>query len=183
MALQQTQGGLATARLRQENPMDEGQEADISQEDFVTYYTLPGEKIVSRSWEVLHRPEEIVATQRSVYRTLKYAWRVVDGDYELHEASVQQPGREANVTTVRFQPALPDMRRHFEGVVESRFGVAINGQPGLAMGRVQSFWQGDKAVVRIIPEAPWWVADRPMESHLKYSDEGVQIDIQRIELP
>lgn len=182
MSLQQVQGGLATTSLRQESPMLESADLGLSTKDFVTYYSLPEEHTVTREWEVRHRPGSVVAVQRSPHRSLEYFWRVVDGAYELTRATVRQPGRESSVATVRFQPALPDIRRPFSGIVESRFGIAINGQEGHAVGTAQAFWQDGEAHVRLIPEAPWWVADRPMESTLTYSEGGVQLKTERMDV-
>jgi len=179
MALQQTQGGLASGTIRQERPMAENEPSDASDDGFVTYYTLPGGETVSRSWRVLHGEETVTATQVSAYRTLKYVWRVFDGAYELVEAHVTQPGREAQVVTVRFQPGLPDMRRPFRGSVVSQMGIAVNGQLGLATGEVTSSWDPklEQGVVSVRPSAPWWVRDRRMETTLKFDEEGAQISI------
>ena len=104
----------------------------------------------------------------------------MDGSYELMEASVVQAGRESDVVTVRFQPALPDMRRPFSGIVKSQVGIAVNGQVGLATGEVTAQWSSDykTAQIDVIPSAPWWVRDRQMQSRLAYEEEGVQIQIE-----
>ena len=160
--------------------MLEAVDAGLSAKDFVTYYALPEEHTVTREWEVRHRPGTVVAVQQSPHRSLEYTWRVSGDSYELTRATVRQPGRESAVATVRFQPALPDVRRPFSGVVESRFGISINGQEGHAVGSARVFWKEGRAHVQLIPEAPWWVADRPLESTMTFSDGGVELKTIRI---
>ena len=183
MSLQQVQGGVAVTSLRQESPMLENGDPGVSNQDFVTYYSLPEDHTVSREWDVLYRANAVRAVQHSPHRTLEYEWRVSEEAYELTRATVRQPGRESAVVTVRFQPALPDVRRPFEGVVESRFGIAVNGQEGHAIGTAQAYWKDGSVQVRLLPTSPWWVADRPLESTLTYSDGGVQLETVRLEVP
>ena len=100
--------------------------------------------------------------------------------YELTRAT--DVNRVETVVTVRFR-TLPDVRRPFEGVVESRFGIAVNGQEGHAIGTAQAYWKDGSVQVRLLPTSPWWVADRPLESTLTYSDGGVQLETVRLEVP
>ena len=51
MALQQTQGGLASGNIRQEIPMEENAVGEPLDDTFVTYYTLPGGATSVRDWE------------------------------------------------------------------------------------------------------------------------------------
>lgn len=184
MALQQTQGGLATATIRQEGPWSDVEadpdDLNSSEADFVTYYSLPGETSVHRRWISQARGGDLVAVQRSDYRTLQYRWRQVEDSLELVDCVVHQYDHDSPVTKVIFQPALPDVRRKFEGVIQGRFVIEVNGQPGMAVGRVESFWEESEFVLRLLPESPWWVADRPMETRISYGDEGVDVHIDRI---
>jgi hypothetical protein len=107
------------------------------------------------------------------------AYHFVDG--ELDRAQVLQVGVERPVTNVRFHPALPDLRRPFEGTVESTFAIDIAGQPGHGTGLVRCTWTGpDTVSVTMIPTAPRWFADRPMETTIRYVEDRVLVKVERI---
>lgn len=91
---------------------------------------------------------------------------------ELDRAEVVQVGVGAPVTRVVFQPAVPDLRRRFDGTAVSRFVVDIAGQDGHGVGHVAARWEGDAAVLDIVPEAPRWFADRPMRTRVTRGADG-----------
>lgn len=91
---------------------------------------------------------------------------------ELDRAEVVQTGVDAPVTRIVFQPAVPDLRRRFEGSAVSRFVVDIAGQEGHGVGRTIARWDGDAAVLDIVPDAPRWFADRPMRTRITTSAAG-----------
>jgi hypothetical protein len=170
MALAQTQGGLATADFS----------IETAGRAIRTTHMLRSSAPASMPWTATSGPGELLLEQPGELRTLRYRFLDTNGSLELTEMSVQQVGAANDVVRIRLSPALPDMRRPFEGRAKSRFVIDVNGQRGHAVGTVEAFWEGDVAKVRVLPEAPWWVADRPMESTLHYGDARVHIDIVRI---
>ena len=78
-------------------------------------------------------------------------------------------------------PALPDLRRRFEGVVSSRFVMDVAGQQSHATGEIHAEWVDDDVVVRIRPDAPWWVAERPMDSRIHQTTNGFTLRTERVE--
>ncbi len=87
-------------------------------------------------------------------------------------AEVAQHGRDEPIFRVSFAPALPDVRRPFEGVVSSDFRMDINGEQGHGMGRVEVQWVDDGVVLEVLPGAPWWLESRPMRSDVRYPGDG-----------
>jgi hypothetical protein len=99
---------------------------------------------------------------------------------ELDRAEVNQAGLEFPVTRVVFQPAIPDLRRRFDGEARSRFVVDIAGQEGHGVGHVVARWEGDDAVLDMIPDGPRWFADRPMQTRIvAVPDGGVRVTTTR----
>lgn len=168
VALVQTQGGFAIGRLH----------GAADPAGFAVRYDLATGP-VDTTWSVERSPGALVARQVHPFRTLTYRWLDRDGALELAAMEVHQHGRDLPIVAVRLQPALPDVRRWFEGRVVSRFTVDLNDQPGHATGRVEARWDGDQVVVDLLPDAPEWAADRPMRSTLSYG-EGVDVAIERV---
>jgi hypothetical protein len=99
---------------------------------------------------------------------------------ELDRVEVHQAGLDFPVTRVVFQPAVPDLRRRFTGEARSRFVVDIAGQEGHGIGHVVARWEGDDAVLDMIPDAPRWFADRPMQTRIvALPDGGVHVTTKR----
>jgi len=192
MALQQTQGGLATSHFVQravesenlapeaETVAPEAETVGSTLTDFDVDYHLPGGLETTRRWHVRREGETVVAEQRSALRTLSYQWLEGNGSLELIGMTVRQYLRETPTCHIRIQPALADLRRPFEGVIESRFVIDVNGQEGLAIGRIQAWWSEQGPQVRVIPDAPRWTVDRPMLSTVRYGPKGVEVSIERI---
>jgi len=151
MALQQTQGGLLTGAYTQQASTD-GLLVTHERDDA----SWP------QSWTLTSAGGFTTATQADTLRTLTHRFLESGDSLELCEISVAQFGREHAPMRALFTPALPDLRRPFDGSGLSRFVVDINGQESHAIGRATATWTGDEARVDLRPEAPWWVADRPM---------------------
>lgn len=164
--LAQTQGGFAIA--------------DFAQTPSPGGFTLvrPGSAApwptqATETWTV----EDGWARREGPVVSLRYHF--VDG--ELDRAQAWQVGVDVPVTDVIFRPALPDLRRPFEGTVESAFAIDIAGQPGHGTGRVRCSWTGpDTVSVAMIPTAPRWFADRPMETTIRFEGEKIGVKVQRI---
>jgi len=105
-------------------------------------------------------------------------------DREMVYARVDQAGRDIPVFELFLSPALPDLSRPFEGLAQSEFRMDVNGQRGHGRGTIRAHWNDDQVEVEIIPEAPWWLADRPMHGVTIYPDIGqTESWIQRSALP
>lgn len=190
MALVQTQGGLASGDLRIEPAWEEGLASEASafatpEEsaaanpaqlpglDFDTLHIMPSGALTRAAWEVDESDTHLEARQTSPMRTLAYRFRKGErGSRELVEAWVQQYGYDQASTHIAFAPALPDLGHRFHGEVESRFVIDIQGQEGHAVGRVVSRWGEEGPEVRVIPEAPWWTADRPLTGRFMLAEDG-----------
>lgn len=111
-----------------------------------------------------------------------FTYRFLDGG--LASATVTQVGVDEPVLQLTIDPALPDLRRPFEGVVESRFSMDVHGQQGHGTGLLRARWEGEAAVLELIPTAPRWLADRPMRTTLRYPGDGsVLVETTRIDQP
>ena len=166
MVLQQTQGGLAVGRY------------ELIQ-DALHFRSQHGD--VSQAWQVEATALGVDAWQRSTLRSLQYSYLAVDDALELSGVTIWQWGRSGPVTHIAFSPALPDLRRRFEGRRRSRFVVDINGQENHAVGAIESWWTEEGPRLEIRPEAPWWVADRPMDATIQLDGDRVTVDIRRVD--
>lgn len=174
MALQQAQAGLAVGSFR----------AEAIEGGLRTHHQVDDGPPVPQDWTLEASETHLVAQQSSALRTIRYRFLLVDGARELSEVTVTQWGREAPTAHLVLSPALPDLGRRFEGTHTSRFVVDVNGQQGHAVGRLLASWGPHGPELQLLPEAPWWVTDRPMRTTVRYLDDGsAQIDIERIEVP
>ena len=173
VVLQQTQGGLSSADVWLEASEDENTA-------FVGHYLDRDGGRQATDWSVERTGDELVVTQAAPFRTLRYIYRDVDGAHELVAMEAMQFARDLPATHIEVRPALPDMRRKFSGTHTSRFVVDVNGQRSHAFGRLEAWWDGDVAKVRMIPEEPYWTADRPMGTTLEYGEGRVEVLIERI---
>lgn len=170
VALVQTQGGLATGQYR------------ISEQDgalSAAFALRSGAEAITQ-WAIEQQSGSVIVSQDDGLRQLTYTFAERDGALELASMEVTQFGRETPPTHIDLYPHLPDMRRPFEGTHTSRFAVDINGQRGVAFGRLEASWEGDTAVVQMIPEEPSWVADRPMRTTVRYADGAAEVAIERV---
>lgn len=170
MALVQTQGGLAIGDMTLR-----GDESAFT----VAYCTRSGGE-QTLAWTVTGDERRVHATQQQPLRTLDYAFLRREGGLELSELTVRQWGRTQAATHIAIQPALPDLRRRFEGHARSRFVVDIEGQRGHATGALDAWWEGDEVRVAATPLAPWWFADRPMQTSVNFVDGAAHVKIERV---
>ena len=173
--LKQAQGGIAVTSLRQQPSGDGGftivRPGAGSLDPGTGHPGWPTTR--TERWSV----DGEVATYDDGWTRQRYTF--LDGG--LVRASVHQYGREAPITDLWFDPALPDLSRSFEGTATSRFRLDINGQPGHGIGTVTTWWDGEVARVRVTPDAPRWLADRPMEGSVSFRPDGaVLLDVHRI---
>jgi hypothetical protein len=104
-------------------------------------------------------------------------------DGGLQHLQVRQHGVDNPTLTMYIEPALPDLRRQFEGVIRSQFRMDVNGQKGHGRGYIDARWNNDgTAQVTMIPTQPRWLADRPMKTVITYQEGGeVDVRTKRIE--
>jgi len=161
MVLQQVQGGLAIGEyamsfengtLRSRHAMDSG-------------------SVVTLDWSVEESKGQVILRQSSEIRSLIYTFEKRGEALELSKLQVEQWGRDESTCEVTFSPSLPDFRIDFEGTVESLFVIDVNGQRGHARGKVVVSSEGEEATLSVLPQSPWWVADRPLESRIRFDGE------------
>lgn len=106
----------------------------------------------------------------------RFVARFIEGG--LASYTVYQHGMEQPVFNLALSPALPDLRRTFPGSVSSHFRMDVGGQLGHGTGLIKTEWVGDGIVgVWLLPSEPSWLADRPMEGAVRYSETG-EITVQ-----
>lgn len=112
----------------------------------------------------------------------KLRYHYVNG--ELDQAEVWQPGLTFPVVRAVFRPAIPDLRRPFTGEVTSAFVVDIAGQEGHGIGETRARWEGDTAVLDLVPTEPHWFADRPMQTRVTIDPDGRErVKVGRVAAP
>jgi len=201
MVLAQTQGGLAIADIYQEagapweaepetreavgsvppEAVDAGMaglEGHAAPAFTTTHAVLSGAQI-RETWEVSRSGRYLDAFQHDDLRALHYRFAVHEDAWELLSADVWQWGRANPVMHIELAPALPDLRRPFEGRHTSRYVIDVNGQENLAVGDLEAWWEEDGPRVALEPESPWWTADRPMRTTVTFEEGGAHIVIER----
>ena len=179
MVLQQVQGGLAQVEVRfiasPEGPPDESPEPDR----LVGTYTVRSGAAVETDWTVREATDGLHLTQQSPMRTLDYHFLDTEGSLELVAMTVRQWDREHDATHIAISPALPDLRRPFEGQHTSRYVIDINGQAGHATGDIAVKWQDGEVRIAVQPSQPWWTTDRPMQGTVRFDGASatVRVDV------
>jgi hypothetical protein len=173
-ALVQTQGGLSIGRWRQEpNP---GGFDTVHEPMRVT-----GEEAgpVRQTWRVTESPGAVLAETTSTFRTLRYHFLRTGDLVELHRAEVLQWDRPSPTAVITFQPCLPDLRREFVGEAVSRWVLDVNGQEGHATGEARARASDGLATVDVNPDAPDWVASRPMRTTTRRDGDALVTEVVR----
>jgi hypothetical protein len=158
--LQQAQGGFSQASYRITGG---AQELRIERPASTPWPTAAEEE-----WSVTAEGDQLMLRHDSGYTLQTVA--LVDGG--LAWAEVAQHGREEPIFRASFSPALPDVRRPFEGVATSQFRMDINGQRGHGAGTVEVEWVDGAVELRVLPGAPWWLESRPMSGRIDYPGDG-----------
>ncbi len=120
-----------------------------------------------------------VLQQEGELRTLRYRFAGDGAALELLDVTVLQYGAETAVGHVRFEPALPDVRRPFEGSFEGRWVVDVGGQASHASGLVTAWWGQDGPEVHLRGLAPRWVEDRVLRTSVRLLGESARTIITR----
>lgn len=160
MAVFQTQGGLSTA---------EYQIKSINN-SFRFNYISGGENLFIKTVD----KDLVQYESEDEFRKLQYSFV----NHCFTGAVVQQKEKSSITTSFSVYPALPDLSRRFDGRYSSTFILEINGGNRNALGTIDCYWVEDILMVEVIPEKPWWVADRPMISKIKIQEDNVGVSIQ-----
>jgi hypothetical protein len=143
-ALVQSQGGLAVGAWRARGSSLE----------------LNG---VAQDFVVRADAAEVVVSTASRVRRLVHRYLPRDGHLELWRAEVHQSGRAVPVSVATFTPALPDPRGCLAARAAGAFVLDVGGQRSHGVGRWEAAPDGRGGHrLRVLPEAPRWVADRPL---------------------
>jgi hypothetical protein len=155
--LQQAQGGFAVSSW----------ETAGDEDSFVL--TRPGSEM---AWDPA-TGEEGWPTARSEMWTIQ-GDRVI-GDFGLNRYEYRFENRELQQVQVEQfgRDIPPDLSRPFTGQAESRFRMDINGQRGHGAGIIRASWNDDQVELQIIPDSPWWLADRPMHGVIVFPAPGM----------
>jgi hypothetical protein len=167
--LKQTQAGLVVTNFRQ----------SASEDGFTLIRPSPAEP----DWPTAASEEWSITENGAQYDNgiNRFDYRFVGG--ELSQVQVFQHGVKNPTLHLQIQPALPDLRRPFEGELRSQFVMDVNGQRGHGTGTITATWVDAQTVrMTVTPTEPWWLADRPMESIIRFTDEGaVDVRTRRVD--
>ena len=61
--------------------------------------------------------------------------------------------------------------------------IDIAGENNNATGTVTALWKDGQAQLFVNPSKPWWVADRPMKTIIKYKDKKAEVSIEMLPDP
>ncbi|MCH2022839.1 MAG: hypothetical protein MK207_10215 [Saprospiraceae bacterium] len=171
MALKQTQGGVSKGKfvILKEN------------KNILTKHLTKVEPVV-QEWSVIQENNKTIVTQKNAFRSLVYEFNGVE-TLELKVAYVKQWNKDKKGIRIEFSPAIPDLRRPFDGKIISNFVIDVAGKNNNAMGTVTALWENNQAHLFVNPSKPWWVTDRPMKTIIKYLDQQAEISIEMLPDP
>jgi len=202
LALTQTQGGLSIGSYQQvatlHGPPRAGREEllhaasaeseDLEARDGATsggrFWTAhqAGDVEIEQVWRIESTGTHLEVQQASPLRSLHYRFLASDDALELVSLTVRQWGREVPTCHIALDPALPDVRRPFEGERNSRYAIDVNGQRGHAVGTLVARWTDDGVRILVAPEEPWWTRDRALVSTITYPGGNVaEVQIDRLD--
>ena len=167
--LVQTQGGVVVTRFR-EQATESGFSLTRPDPADLAWPTHSNEQ-----WTVSSQGDEQRACSEGGLTALCYRFR----DGEWLGAEVRQAGQDQPVFVMRLSPALPDLRRPFDGVATSHFTFDVGGQEGHGAGLVSARWEGDRVLVSLIPQAPKDLVRRPMEGSVAFIDGVAHVETHR----
>ena len=161
MSLTQTQAGIASADIVFTPAPPPFNDAPIV--DLISTHRFADGHSADQTWQVARHEDGIELIQRSPLRTIRH--RFVGTEHpEWAGATVEQWGTYEPVLVITAFPPVPDLSARFEGQHQSTFLMDVAGQPSHAIGTLLTEWNEDEVLVQIRPTAPWWVAERPMDS-------------------
>ncbi len=164
--LQQTQAGLVITNFRQIQ----------SDDGFELVRPSPAEP----DWPTVSQEGWQITQQTAQYDNGINLFLYTYTNGGLSRITIRQHGVDHPTFEMHLQPALPDVRRTFDGTHRSSFLMDVNGQRGHGTGYVDVKWEGTQSVtIDVTPTAPWWLADRPMQSTIRFNDDG-SVDVRTV---
>jgi len=157
--LRQTQGGTAITSFRaiQTEAGFELQRPAVPEENWPTKST--------EQWQF---DDGVASYDNGV---CQYRYTFVAGG--LSHAQVVQAGLSVPTFQLWLSPALPDLRRPFDGTVSAHFRMDVGDQTSHGTGEIQATWIDQQTVqLEILPTAPDWLADRPQVTLIHYAEDG-----------
>ncbi len=148
---------------------------------FDTVHTMPDGTKIAQRWDVERVGGRVFVTQVSDTRTLAYEFLIhgEDSVLELRSIQVIPWGQAVPATSITFSPALPDLRRPFNGKVTSKFVIDVGGQKGFAVGTAVASFGDAGAKVVLEPSAPEWAAARPLTTTVNFKDGMAYVSTRR----
>jgi len=157
--LRQTQGGVAITSFR----------IDPAAGGFTL--TRPADKAEDWPTEATEAWKSDATTASYDNGLCRFEARFVSGG--LHRIGVSQYGVSAPIFTLSLAPALPDLRRPFEGTALSRFRMDVGEERGHGTGEISARWlTPDTVELTMVPTQPRWLVDRPMRTRIVYGKDG-----------
>ncbi len=147
--------------------------------DFTSFHRMSSGNEVELEWDVEHQGNRVVVSQVSPFRTLRYEYLVHYDSLELVDVTVNQYGRGVAVMHMDINPALPDLRKPFNGTAESSYVIDINGQGGYATGTIQTSWTDGGPRVKVIPSSPDWTAVGDLVTQVVFRDGQADVRVSR----
>jgi hypothetical protein len=150
---------------------------------FDSVHTMPDGQKIAQRWDIERRGGQVWVSQSSDHRTLAYEFLVKgeDSTLELRSITVTPWGQSVPTTAITFSPALPDLRRQFNGKVTSKFVIDIAGQESYTTGTAVSSFGDSGVKVELTPTAPSWAVDRPIVSTVNFRDGMPYVSTRRKE--
>lgn len=156
--------------------------AETKFQSFATVHPQADGSTVEMNWLVTRQGDRLTASTTDELRSLVYHYRISAGAYtELVAITVEQYGRATPVTSVTFNPPIPDLRWQFQGKRTSSFVIDVNGQQNLAVGEVTASWSESGPRLAIVPTEPAWAAARPLLAEVVFNraDGTTDVRVQR----
>ncbi|NCG22210.1 MAG: hypothetical protein GWP91_24605 [Rhodobacterales bacterium] len=147
--------------------------------DFNSFHRMTSGNEVELEWQVDHQGSRVVVSQVSPFRTLRYEYLVHYDSLELVDVTVNQYGRGVAVMHMDISPALPDLRKPFNGTAESQYVIDVNGQAGYATGVIQASWSDGGPRVKVIPSDPDWTEAGDLVTQVVFRDGQAEVRTSR----
>lgn len=133
----------------------------------------------AQDWHTRREGELLVVEQVHPVRTLRHVFLDRDGALELVRMEVQAYGQTVPTAVVHLSPALPDVRRPFEGTATSHYVIDVHGQQGHATGEVVVTSTAEGAHLEVQPGKPRWTLDRPMTAEVTFHGQQASVHVAR----
>jgi len=173
--LKQTQAGFATASYLLMQP-------SAADHSLALTRPAPGD-----SWNTRTRvPEQLrLEGDRLTWETASHRFLYQFQGGGLTGINAWQKGQPDSPSQleVRLSAPLPDFRRTFRGEVLRHFGVLVNGKIQGYGRLVATHSDGDGATLKLLPAAPSWFENRPMETRMTRGQTPGTVEVRTRRIP